>query len=325
LKYLYFSEALPKISEISLGTMMFGWRVHEAQAIELISLARDLGINLIDTSISYGQGKSHELISLALKKIGGRSDFVLATKVGGRSNDMPLSTKYITKRMVIEECNLSLKQLCTDYVDLLQLHYPPQKIQYAEIFEAVNALKNQGKIRDFGVCNFHGEDIENFLNFEANCKPVCHQFEANLFNAVESDKNFYFAKKYNLNTVTWGLLSSGLLTDWYIDNVIFRPGSRLDLGREGKNKIHILNSPKTKEFFSQIKNVIAQLNMTFQELCVLWMLSEYQNNCILLGPSNIRHLKELYAFYDSCNQRTPLINPEISSIIKKAIHDSKSL
>jgi aryl-alcohol dehydrogenase-like predicted oxidoreductase len=64
----------------------------------------------------------------------------------------------------IEECDLSLKQLGTDYIDLLQLNYPPQKFQYAEIFEAINALKNQGKIRDFGICNFHGEDIENFLN-----------------------------------------------------------------------------------------------------------------------------------------------------------------
>lgn len=136
-----------QVSSLSLGTWAFaGGKLwgdsDDRQAIDTIHCALDSGINLIDTAERYGNGKSEEVVGLALK--GRRSDAVLATKV---------YTDALHYDDVITHCEASLKRLRTDYIDLYQIHWPNPNIPLDETYGAFEDLKKAGKIRASGICN----------------------------------------------------------------------------------------------------------------------------------------------------------------------------
>lgn len=142
------------VSEIGFGAFAIGgrmWgRVDDEQSLASLRRAFDLGVNLFDTADVYGHGHSEDLIGRAFA--GRRANVVIATKVGfdfyagepARSNFAP---DYI--RSALEK---SLSRLGTDYVDLYQLHNPPQKLARDDaVWDALGDLKAEGKIRFYGV------------------------------------------------------------------------------------------------------------------------------------------------------------------------------
>ena len=72
-----------KVSELCLGSMMFGGRTDEVDSIEIVDQALDAGINFVDTANVYNAGRSEEVVGKALGRDGKREKTVLATKVHG--------------------------------------------------------------------------------------------------------------------------------------------------------------------------------------------------------------------------------------------------
>ncbi|MEZ4861919.1 MAG: aldo/keto reductase [Caldilineaceae bacterium] len=136
-----------KVSEISLGCNRLG----EAQKpdrhwIDLARQAVDLGVNLFDTSESYGWGRSEEILGQAL---GNRSDVLIATKV---SRVRETNAKDLSAARVIAQAEASLRRLQRDCIDIYQLHSPSlADMQAFDWPEAMRTLKAQGKIRFSGV------------------------------------------------------------------------------------------------------------------------------------------------------------------------------
>ena len=99
MKYRRMGRTGLKVSEICLGTMIFGDQVEEARSLKIIRKALDSGVNFFDTADMYVEGKSEEIVGKALK--GHRDSVVLATKVANRTgagpNDVGLSRKHIMK------------------------------------------------------------------------------------------------------------------------------------------------------------------------------------------------------------------------------------
>src|SRR5271157_4710012 len=108
-----------KVSAIGMGTMMFGQQVNEDDAIKIMDMAFEKGINLFDTAEGYNGGRSEECVGKAIKNK--RHAVVLATKVfssqGTGPNDSGLSREHILR--ALED---SLKRLGTDYIDLYYAH-----------------------------------------------------------------------------------------------------------------------------------------------------------------------------------------------------------
>ena len=140
-----------KVSEICLGTMVYGDQIGETESINLINAAIDAGINFLDTADTYANSKSEEFIGKAIK--GKRDDVVIATKVATRTgpgpNDVGTSRKHIMK--AVED---SLKRLQTDYIDLYYAHVPDFDTHIEETLYAMNDLVHQGKVRYIGCSNF---------------------------------------------------------------------------------------------------------------------------------------------------------------------------
>ena len=157
MNYRQFGNAGFEVSEIGFGAWGIGGTPKDAKAYgptddeeskRALIKAYDLGITFFDTSPLYGYGHSECLIGKALKNV--RDKIVIASKAGflNFKGDQDFSTFAIRKS--VEE---SLQRLQTDYIDILQLHYPPIELIETDhsVFETLTSLKEEGKIRLIGI------------------------------------------------------------------------------------------------------------------------------------------------------------------------------
>src|SRR5437016_5103263 len=171
-----------EVSEICLGTMMFGDRTDHANAERIIASAYDAGVNFIDTADVYAKGASETIVGPAIAS--NRRRWIVATKVGNVMTQSP-HDGGLSRRWVLQACEDSLKRLATDTIDIYYLHKDDTKTPLAETIEAVGDLIRAGKIRYFGVSNYRGWRIAEImaLSFDLNVpRPVVCQPYYNAFN-----------------------------------------------------------------------------------------------------------------------------------------------
>ena len=136
-----------KIAPLALGTDNFNNPTPEADAHAIIQRALGAGINLIDTSNSYGKGgESERFIGRAVASQKCRDQVIIATKAhyptGPGPNDRGNSRLHL-----IRACEDSLRRLQTDYIDLYQLHRPVFDIPMEETLGALTDLVRAGAVR----------------------------------------------------------------------------------------------------------------------------------------------------------------------------------
>jgi aryl-alcohol dehydrogenase-like predicted oxidoreductase len=144
------------VSVVGLGANNFGGRLDLEGSRPVIEAALDAGINLIDTSDSYGsKGGSETIIGEVLASSGRRDEAIIATKFGsdmGGSNGPDWGARA-SRRYVMRAVEASLRRLRTDYIDLYQLHRPDGVSPLEETLSALHDLVVAGKVRYIGSSN----------------------------------------------------------------------------------------------------------------------------------------------------------------------------
>ncbi|HEY1459919.1 MAG TPA: aldo/keto reductase, partial [Casimicrobiaceae bacterium] len=149
-----------EVSEICLGTMMFGDRTDAAIAQRIVDSAFDAGVNFIDTADVYAKGASETIVGAAIAAK--RARWILATKVANVITQKPFDGG-LSRRWIMQACDDSLKRLATDYIDIYYLHKDDLETPLSETIEAMGDLMRSGKIRYFGVSNFRGWRIVELI------------------------------------------------------------------------------------------------------------------------------------------------------------------
>ncbi|HKW42946.1 MAG TPA: aldo/keto reductase [Thermoplasmata archaeon] len=215
------------VSEIGFGAWAVGGNGHgnsygptnDAESIAAIRRAADLGVTFFDTADVYGWGHSEELLGTALE--GRRSNLFLATKVGGDFYHggvrMNFDPAYIAFAL-----EWSLDRLRTEYVDLYQLHNPPPEMMGdPATYEVFDSLKNEQKIRHYGV-SIH-DPSEGILCIESG-RPDVLQIPFSLFRQEWIDELFAAARKANVGIIAREPLGNGFLTGKIHPDSQFPPG-----------------------------------------------------------------------------------------------------
>lgn len=160
MEYTHLGRTGLSVSRLCLGTMNFGPVIDAAASVAIMDRAIDAGINFFDTADVYGLGDDRGRVEANLGEwfAGGgarRDKVVLATKVygdmGSWPNDGGLSALHIRRA-----CEASLRRLQTDRIDLYQMHHIDRSTPWEEIWEAMEVLRQQGKILYVGSSNFAG-------------------------------------------------------------------------------------------------------------------------------------------------------------------------
>lgn len=141
------------------GGWAYGWGPQNDQhSIEAIHRALDSGINWIDTAALYGLGHSEEVIGRSLR---GRSERpYVFTKCGWTWTGDGTLFKSLKADSIRREAEASLRRLQVEAIDLYQIHWPDPNRDLEEAWATLASLKEEGKVRHIGACNFSVAQIE---------------------------------------------------------------------------------------------------------------------------------------------------------------------
>lgn len=169
MRYKEFGKTGEQISALTVGTWAIGganWGdVNKVDSIKAIHAMLDNGVNCIDTAPGYNFGESERVVGEAIK---GRRDKVFITTKTAVYNTKEIPfIKDGRRETVLRLCEESLKNLQTDYIDLLVIHWPDieHNAPFEETMGALEELKKAGKIRFIGVSNFNQEQIEEIRQY----------------------------------------------------------------------------------------------------------------------------------------------------------------
>jgi aryl-alcohol dehydrogenase-like predicted oxidoreductase len=212
------------VSEVGFGGLPIGglrWGdVRDEESLAALRRAYDLGTNFFDTADVYGRGHSEELIGQALGEV--RSHVLIATKAGidfyhGEPARNRFEPSYI--RSAIER---GVERLRTDYIDLFQLHNPPEKLaRDSAIWEELSAAQREGRIRYFGVSCRTANDARAYIRAAEGAEDPrafgdTLQVAYNLLDQEAAEKDvFVEAHRQGWGIISRVPLASGLLSGRY--------------------------------------------------------------------------------------------------------------
>lgn len=286
-----------EVSVITFGAWAAGgwmWgKTDRKDAIQAIRASYDVGVTSIDTAPIYGQGTSEEIVGEAIKGIP-RTKVQILTKFGMRwdlaKGDFAFKSKdnsgkeidiykYAGKESVIKECEDSLKRLGTDYIDLLQIHWPESTTPIAETFEAVATLIKQGKVRYAGVCNYNAAQM---AEAEKVVPLVSNQIPFSMVNRGVEAETVPYCIKNNKSVLAYSPLERGLLTGKIIPGYKFQEGDH-----RATNRFFTTESiEKTNAFLLKIKPIADAQGVTLSQLVLRWTIERAGITIALVGARN---------------------------------------
>jgi aryl-alcohol dehydrogenase-like predicted oxidoreductase len=212
-----------RVSTITLGTMGYGgtgWAkavgsLDVDAARKQIAVARDVGVNLIDTADVYSSGLSEEIVGRALGS--DRDEVLLATKVrmpmGDGPNDAGLSRHHI-----IRGAEASLRRLGTEWIDLYQVHEWDGQTPLEETLAALDSLVQSGKVRYVGASNYTGWQLMKALGIADRlglARFVSQQIFYSLQARDAEAELVPVSIDQGLGILVWSPIAGGLLSGKY--------------------------------------------------------------------------------------------------------------
>jgi diketogulonate reductase-like aldo/keto reductase len=202
-----------EIPALGFGTWFMGGSFErevnydESNDIEAIKKTIEMGGTRFDVAEMYAQGYSEEILGKALKNYD-RSTLFVASKVS------PANLRYDD---VVASCKKSLARLQMDYLDLYLIHSPNPDISIEETMKAFDYLKDQGLIKNIGVCNFNVERLKEAQSKTKN-RIVLNQVHYNLLFREPALKGVInYCQNNDIFIEAWRPIQQGSLTKKGID------------------------------------------------------------------------------------------------------------
>lgn len=241
-----------EVSSICLGTMTYGQQNTPQEAFDQLEHARSFGVNFMDTAELYAippkpetQGATEEIIGDYFAKYGRRNDWVLATKVIGRSGHMDWFREgnklpRLDHANIEEALHKSLHRLKTDVIDLYQLHWPDRDIPLfgaqlgyrhstdygtpmEESLESLAKFVQQGKIRAIGLSNETPWGVMKFLQLAQQHDLPCVVSVQNAYNLLNRTYEMGLSEvslREQVACLPYSPLAGGVLSGKYLGNAL---------------------------------------------------------------------------------------------------------
>ncbi len=275
-----------RVSTLGVGCNNFGGRIDEEASRKVVEAALDLGVNLFDTADVYPMGAaggSEEILGRALGAR--RKDVVIATKFGLPMDRGPASPNG-SRGYVMRATEACLKRLNTDYIDLMQLHFPDPHTPIEETLRALDDLVRQGKVLYPGICNLptwrlvdslHAADrmgVGRFISSQNQFSLLSRAVEAELMPALAH---------HGLGLLPFFPLAGGFLSGKYRRNVVPPAGARLT---RNPQLADMFLHDRNFEFAERLQTFCDARGMTMLQLAFRWLLAHDVIPSVIAGASN---------------------------------------
>ena len=221
MEYARLGKSGLKVSRICLGCMSYGvpergahpWTLDEPQGRPFIRRALELGINFFDTSNSYSDGTSEEILGRAIRDFARRDEVVIATKVFYPMRKDP-NGRGLSRKAIMTEIDASLRRLGTDYVDLYQIHRWDYETPIEETLEALHDVVKAGKARYIGASSMFAWQFAKSLylaDLRGWTRFVSMQDHYNLLYREEEREMIPLCLDQGIGVIPWSPLARGRL------------------------------------------------------------------------------------------------------------------
>lgn len=271
------------------GDWAYAWGPQDdAESIAAIHRALDLGVNWIDTAAVYGLGHSEEVVARALK--GSSHKPYIFTKCSLRWREDRTIYNSLKATSVAEELEGSLRRLNVETVDLYQVHWPNPDAEIEEGWQALERLREQGKIRWIGVSNFNVEQIKRVQKIApvTSLQPPYSM----LRRGIESDVLPY-VKEQGIGVINYSPVVSGLLTGkMTAERVAAMPAD------DWRRKAPEFNEPRLSrnlKLVELLREIGAGHGVTPGVVAVAWTLCHPAITAAIVGGRSAKQVEETAA------------------------------
>lgn len=262
MRYIKFGERQKEVSEVVLGLM----RISEMtvyQVEELIESALAVGINAFDIADCYGHGKCEQILGEVLKcRPDLREKMWIQSKCGIRMEEFTYFD--FSKEHILEAVDGILKRLNVDYIDSLLLHRPDALMEPAEIAEAFDLLKAQGKVIDFGVSN-QNPMMMALIQKDVNQPLVANQLQLSAAFTPSFDAGFHVNMKQEAGIVR----DSSIFEYCRLHDVVIQAWSVLQFDYFGGV---FLGSEKYPELNQVLNRLAEKYHVSPSAVAIAWVL-----------------------------------------------------
>ncbi|MCO5975063.1 aldo/keto reductase [Actinoallomurus soli] len=279
------------VSRLWLGTVNFGGRVDEPAAHRLLDHALGHGIDVIDTANIYGwrvhKGWAEEVIGTWLDRGSRRDEVVLATKVGHPMSDAP-NDGGLSVRNIVASCEASLRRLRTEWIDLYQIHHVDRGVSWDEVWEAMEILLRQGKIRYVGTSNAAGWDLAAAQEAARRRGLLGLASEQCLYNLVTRHPELEVlpaATAYGIGVSVWSPLHSGLLGG------VLRKRAEGTAVKSAQGRAAAALEVH-RDVIAEYERLCAEFGRSPAEVGLAWVLSRPGVTAAVIGPRTTAHVDD---------------------------------
>jgi voltage-dependent potassium channel beta subunit len=321
-EYRRLGRAGIKVSALSFGSWItYGNQLDEKASIELMSAARDHGVNFFDNAEVYASGKSEELMGAALKKLAwDRLTYIVSTKfywgLPPKFGDGVNEKNTLNRKYLLQAIDHSLRRLQLEFVDLVYCHRPDANTPLEEIVHAMHDMIAQGKALYWGTSEWSAADIMGAWQIADKHhlhKPVVEQPQYNLFNRRKVEQEY--ARLYDelgIGTTIWSPLASGLLTGKYANGI--PADSRGSLKNMAWMQEHLLDTPRNA-IVTKLAGVAKELDCTTAQLAIAWCLKNPRVSSVITGASRLAQVGENMKALVIAGRLTPDVMTRVQDIV----------
>jgi aryl-alcohol dehydrogenase-like predicted oxidoreductase len=292
--YRYLGNTGIKVSTVCFGNMTFGadkfgeGHVGQKTANEMVARCIDAGVNFFDTADVYGNGEAEEILGAALGS--GRKDIILATKIRGRTgpgvNEVGLSRHHI-----LSGCDVSLRRLNTDYIDLYQVHGWDASTPLEETMRALDDLVRWGKVRYIGFSNFSGwqamkalaisgnAGIARFVSAQMQYSLICRGIEREIVPLCDSE---------GISILPWSPLGGGLLSGKYTQEQWPKDARHSDR----RPSVVPLDENALFATVDALAEIAKTRDVTPSQVALNWLLSKPVVASVIIGARTMEQLED---------------------------------
>ncbi|MEH7178599.1 aldo/keto reductase [Neobacillus vireti] len=281
-----------KVSEIGYGAWGIGntgWRgANDEESIKALNKAIDLGLNFIDTALGYGNGHSEHLIGQVLRE---RPETIyVSTKIPPKNLKWPAPSGIPVEETfpadhIISCTEDSLRNLGVDTIDVQQFHvWSDDWVNQGDWLEAIEKLKNQGKIKYFGV-SINDHQTENAIKLIETGLVDTVQVIYNIFEQSPEDKLFPACEKHNVGVIARVPLDEGGLTGKVTPESTFN---------EGDFRNHYFRAERKFEVYNRVQKIVTDLNISIEDMAetsLRYILSQTAVSTVIPGMRSIKNVE----------------------------------
>jgi aryl-alcohol dehydrogenase-like predicted oxidoreductase len=280
------------VSEIGFGAWGIGgmmWRGgNDEEALLALHKAADQGVNFYDTALVYGDGHSERLIGRFLKERAER--MIIATKIPPKNGQWPARkgtplAEAFPFEHIISATEQSLRNLGVDTLDVQQFHvWIDEWAQMSEWSDALDTLKNQGKIRLFGI-SINDHQPDSALRIAMSGKVDTFQVIYNIFDQTPEYELFPMCERERIGVIVRVPFDEGALTGTITESTVFPDGDFRNRYFRGSRRKQVV------EHADRLQTLLGPEAQTLPELALRYCLQPPVVSTVIPGMRTIKHVE----------------------------------